>query len=190
MNQCKQCGATLPENTTVCLQCGTDNPVSSDPAQPQKDLDFLKPALIGGSLLGLLSAIPILQYGNCLCCMWILGGGALATFLLDKQRPGTLKYGDGAIAGAFSGIVGAVVSTLIGIPMRYLQRAQLEQAREQLSQAEMPPAIKEFLLSMMEPGFDLSMLLIGLVTGAVLYSIFATVGGILMVAILNRKKTD
>jgi hypothetical protein len=190
MNQCRQCGATLAENSTVCLQCGAGNTPNTVELQRQRDLDFLKPALIGGSLLGLLSTVPIVQYGNCVCCMWILGGGALAAFLLDKQRPGTLTYGDGAIVGAFSGVFGAIVSTVVSIPLKYLQSAQLEQAREQLSQAEMPPALKEFLLRMMEPGLDVSFLLIGFVLGAVMFSIFATLGGILTVAILNRKKTE
>src|SRR6185436_1872391 len=102
MSQCKQCGATLPENSNVCLQCGTKNVVSRDDTgdKPQKELDFLKPALAGGAVLSVMTSlvafisgainVPIL---NLTCCLWLLGGGAIATYLLDKQRPGTLKYG-------------------------------------------------------------------------------------------------
>jgi hypothetical protein len=198
MNQCKQCGATLPENTRVCLQCGTDNPLDSAESQPQGELDFLKPAMIGGAALGITaSVVAALQalvpatgiLGAC-CCLWICGAGAYATVLLNKQRPGTLKYGDGALVGAFTGVFGAVISTIIGIPMRLLMTKQLEEASEQLRQAQLPPGLKEFFLQMTAPGINLTFLMIALVMGIVLNAIFASVGGTLTVAILNRKKTE
>ena len=106
MNQCKQCGATLPENSTTCLQCGTENTVPGNP-QPEKELDFLKPALIAGGALGIVASVmaalpaPLSTINTC-CCLWLCGSGAYAVVLLNKQRPGTLKYGDGALVGAFT----------------------------------------------------------------------------------------
>ena len=192
MNQCKQCGATLPENSRVCLQCGTENTRMETSAEdmPRKELDFLRPALIGGATLGILSTLPYIRAGNCVFCLWVLAGGAIATFLLNKQRPGGLKYGDGATAGVFSGLFGAIVATIVGIPVKMLQKAELEQAGQQISQSQMPPAVKEFVLQAMQPGINVTFLLIGLVIGIIIYSIFAAAGGALMVAILNRKKTD
>ena len=42
----------------------------------------LQPALYGGLLLGVLSALPIISLGNCACCLWVLAGGAMAAYLL------------------------------------------------------------------------------------------------------------
>jgi hypothetical protein len=199
MNRCKQCGATLPEDSSVCLQCGAKTAGSREDSEdmPKKELDFLKPALVGGAVLAIPTSItafigaaanlPIL---NITCCLWLLAGGAVAVYLLNTQRPGTLTYGDGALVGLFSGIFAAILSTVIGIPLRLLQTEQLQQATEQLNQAQMPPGMKDFMLQLMTPGINVTVILIGLVTGLILNSIFATGAGALTVAILNRKKTD
>jgi len=199
MSQCKECGATLPENARSCPQCGADNARATSAAEgPQKELDFLKPALAGGAALGVTGSVialisslaPILGLLNITCCLWVPGGGAFGAYLLNKQRPGTLKYGDGAIVGAISGVFGAVVSTILGIPLRLMQTARLEQASEQIRQSQMPPGMKDFILQMTAPGINITVLLIGFCFAAVLYAIVATAGGSLAVAVINRKKID
>ena len=54
------------------------------------------PALIGGAVAGVLSGLP---FFNCLCCIWIIGGAMLASYLLSKDSPVSLSAGDGAIVG-------------------------------------------------------------------------------------------
>ena len=88
----------------------------------QKREGMLAPALIGGAAAGFLSGIP---FFNCLCCLWIIGGGILAAYLLAKDSPESLKPGDGAIAGILSGIVAAVVNALISVPLESVRRAHL-----------------------------------------------------------------
>jgi len=196
MNQCKQCGATLPEDSNICLQCGTKNPAPKSDSDdlPQPELDFLKPALAGGALLGVLSAIPYVRAVNVVCCAWVLAGGALASFLLNKQRPGGLKYGDGAIVGVFAGLMGAIIGGIVSIPVRLLENtaARFALVEQQMSSLppNFPPFLKDMILDAARPGINFTLLLVGLVFGLVLNSIFATAGGALMVAILNRKKTD
>jgi hypothetical protein len=162
------------------------------PAPAQKDLEFLGPAIAGGLLLGLLSALPFVAFGNCLCCLWIQGGGARAVWLLNKQRPGGLKYGDGALAGVMSGLVGTIVWAAVNIPIQaYLftpeaatrMREQMEQFREWL-----PPDFETQMAPLLEPGFNLSRLLTGVITFSIVSGLFAMIGGILMVALLNRPK--
>jgi len=73
------------------------------------------PALVGGGLAGILSAIPII---NCLCCLWIVGGAMLAAYLLTKESKVPLSSGDGAIVGVFAGIVAAIVDFFVSIPFQ------------------------------------------------------------------------
>jgi hypothetical protein len=191
MNQCKQCGATLPENAQYCLQCGTE--VSQvQRSTPQGELDFFKPALTGGFALGLLSALPLINSLNIICCLWVQAGGGLGTWLLNKQRPGTLKYGDGAFVGVIAGLIGAFVATIINIPIQMLLFTPETYARlqDQLQRFPMSSAAKDAFLQFFTPGFNLSRTVIMLVLNIVMYGLFAMIGGILTVAIVNRKKLD
>jgi len=197
MDQCKECGASLPEDFRFCPKCGTPRPEAEEkPAAPAptptpaKPLDFLRPAITGGLALGVLSAMPIIMIGNCCCCLWIQGGGALSTWLLDKQRPGRLQYGDGAFAGAISGLVGALVSTIISIPIQMLTFSE-EQSAQFLAQidqvGDFPPELRDWMAQMFTPGLNMSRTLFVLAINLVIYSLFAMIGGILTVAVLNRR---
>lgn len=192
MNQCKQCGASLAENTQYCLQCGTEVRGGQTVAPPERELDFLKPSITGGLFLGVLSSIPFIGSLNVICCLWAQAGGGLAAWLLDKQRPGGLKYGDGAFGGVISGLIGAFVNTIIGIPIQLLLFTPEAYAtvQERMAQMPMSPAVREAILQFFTPGFNLSRTLIGLLMYMVLFGLFAMIGGILAVAILNRKKLD
>jgi hypothetical protein len=161
------------------------------PAQPQKPLNFLRPAITGGLFLGVLSTVPIINFG---CCLWILGGGGLATFLVNKQRPGGLKYGDGALAGVSSGLVGTIVSALINIPLQMVMYtpAAAAEMREQFTKwsidFNLPPDFVKQMEPMLTPGFSLARLLMGAISFSVVGGLFAMIGGILAVALLNRRK--
>ena len=191
MNQCKQCGATLPEDSRFCLQCGTEN-TPSENTTPLVELDFLRPAITGGLALGVLSSIPFINYLNACCCLWAQGGGALTVWLLNKQRPGTLKYSDGALGGVLSGLIGAIVATIISIPIQMLMLTPetVEQVRSQLQQAQMPPEMVDMIMSFMRPGFNLSFTLIQLLLNMLLLGLFAMIGGIIAAAIFARKRAD
>ena len=187
---CKQCGADLPEGAQFCLQCGTRvAPVET----PQAKLDFVQPALAGGMALGILSAIPFIQLGNCLCCMWVLGGGALCTYLLIQQRPAGITYGDGAFGGVLSGLIGSVVATVIGIPVRLLTARTFESQRERLEQMMRDLGIdgssefQELFLQLTSSEITALSLLFSFLGNALVYSLFAMIGGILMVALMQRK---
>jgi len=189
MNQCKQCGATLSENSRYCLQCGTEN--SPVPAEPEKELDFLKPAITGGLGMGVLSALPFISALNILCCLWAQAGGGLAVWFLNKQRPGGIRYSDGALAGVLSGLIGAVVATAIAIPiqMLLLTEESVAQMQEALKQLPFSPAVVDAMSQFLQPGFSLSRTLISLLMNMVTLGLFAMIGGILTTAILSRKKS-
>ena len=77
----------------------------------------LQPAILGGVFIGVLSALPIISAGNFCCCLWVLSGGALAAYLLQQNQSSPVDAGDGAIVGLLAGLIGAVVHTLLSIPI-------------------------------------------------------------------------
>ena len=90
------------------------------PMNPQRP-EYLRPALIAGAVAGLLSGLPFIGAGNCICCLWVVGGAVMASKLLAAATPGLLTSGDGAVVGALTGIVAAVVDAIISIPLAVLQ---------------------------------------------------------------------
>lgn len=155
----------------------------------------LQPALIGGVILGVLSSIPFVNFGNCLCCMWILIGGAIAARTLINRSPVfPVSSGDGAGVGAIAGAIGSAVYLVLGIPlgllmpetgigvMRWLStiindpnfRAQMEQAIRQSEGAPMAERIGSALISWLV----FSVLCVG----------FATLGGVIGVALFEKRK--
>ena len=148
----------------------------------------LKPALIGGVLLGLLSVIPFVNALNVCCCLWAILGGMLASFIYVKNSPTPANAGDGAILGALAGAIGAVISIILGIPINYamgptmrnlilsivenLDRQQAELMRRQLEAS----------------GESIVSLIVNALILAVLLFIFSIIGGLLGVAIFEKRK--
>jgi hypothetical protein len=155
----------------------------------------LKPALIGGVALGAASAIPPISWLNCACCALVIGGGVLAVYLYLKDQPPAPQppYGDGAILGLMAGAIGAVVATILTIPVQMIMASfmdpasQTAQMKEAFSQLDMPPALEQFLLNMASPSVNATKLLLALGFNLVIFSIFALIGGIIGVAIFHKK---
>src|SRR6185503_12234406 len=80
----------------------------------------VKPALIGGVVLGLLSVIPFVNWVNICCCLWAILGGMLASYLYIKSSPTPASPGDGALLGVIAGAVGGLIVIVIGIPVDLL----------------------------------------------------------------------
>ncbi len=81
---------------------------------------MLMPALYGGIIMAVISAVPGLNLINCLCCAGIMLGGFMAVFFYKKELmpdmpPLTSSDGLqlGALAGVFGGIIGLVLSYAI-----------------------------------------------------------------------------
>jgi len=132
----------------------------------------LKPALLGGLIVGVLSAIPFINY---CCCIWSIGGGALAAFLYIKDSPTPVKTGDGAMVGGLAGVVGAVIYLVLGLPIAiFFGMAAMEQ---RLYQSGVHLPFSGVLL----------MVVSGIV-GAVILALLATLGGVIGVAIFEKRK--
>jgi hypothetical protein len=149
--------------------------------------EYLRPALIAGAVAGLLSGLPFIGAGNCICCLWIVGGAAIAVKLLAGQTPGLLTSGDGAIVGALTGIVAAVVDTLVKIP---LQRYNMELARRILDTLDIEsgmPAGLDGLFNGATGALTPGWMLLGLFISAAVYAVMGALGGIIGVSLFGRK---
>ena len=68
-----------------------------------------QPALIGGLVVGVLSALPLISVGNLCCCLWIVSGGVVAAYVLQQNQTAPIAAGDGALVGLLAGVAGAFV---------------------------------------------------------------------------------
>ena len=147
---------------------------------------MLIPALIGGAIAGILSGIPLV---NCLCCLWIIGGGVIAAYFLTKDSPIPLAVGDGAIVGVFAGMIAAAVAFLISIPMAPLEDALARSMTDWIS--EYADQVPEFWQDFMEgEGLESSLpfMILELFINAVVYSLLSALGGIIGISLFNKKK--
>jgi len=155
---------------------------------------MLKPALIGGVLLGILSVVPVISLGNCLCCAWVIGGGVLSSYLYVKGSPVGVTLGRGVALGMLTGAIGALVDTVFSIPLQLLlsrlgmgASQEIQQMMEQIPQ--FPPELKRAVLSVLAGGKGISFLVV--VVGALfklaIYSVVAMIGGALGVAIFEKR---
>jgi hypothetical protein len=132
----------------------------------------LKPALLGGLVVGLLSAIPFINY---CCCIWSIGGGVLAAYLYIKDSPVPVTTGDGAVVGGLAGVVGAIIYLVIGLPIAIL--FGMTAMEEQLSRSGVQLPFSGVLL----------MIVSGIVA-AIILAVLATLGGLIGVAIFEKRK--
>ena len=151
------------------------------------------PVVSGGLFLGVLSAVPPISFLNCACCILVVGGGLLASYLYMKNYPldsPRVTYGDGALLGLLAGLFGAVVDTVVSIPINLMldfgfsNQDALEQLRDT---PDIPPQLIEFLESIMSGGVSVIGILISLLFGGIVFSIFAMVGAMLGVALFGPK---
>jgi len=150
---------------------------------------YLSSALWPGIVLGLLSAIPYVNAVNCLCCLWVLAGGALASVVL-KQEIGECTIRDGAIVGLEAGIIGAIISTLGSLVQWFFFRENFLTSFKEMSEIfEMEPEVLEMGSVMLSnPWF---LLLSALFSYLIIDVIFGVLGGIIGASIWGKgKKKD
>jgi hypothetical protein len=104
--------------------------------------------LLGGLFIGILSALPVISWGNC-CCLWIVSGGLLAAYLDQQNDPRPTTIGRGAFNGFVAGIIGAFVWLVVSMGLDVV----LAPVRERIAQdlirfaRDMPPEARAALES-------------------------------------------
>ena len=144
---------------------------------------FVQPALIGGAVVGVLSALPLISTGNLCCCLWVISGGVVAAYVLQLNQPTPITPGDGALAGLFAGLAGAFIYLVLSIPITMLmapmQRVMMERIIES---GNMPPEFQ----AMMGRYTGAYALIFGFLLHLVAGAIFSTLGGLLGTAIFKK----
>ena len=97
----------------------------------------LQPALLGGLLIGVLSALPLVSMLNGCCCLWVIVGGVLTSYLLQEQSRVPLSAGTAAVTGLQAGMVGAIVAAVLGAAVMVLMGGGAEQL-DQIPRGDSP----------------------------------------------------
>jgi hypothetical protein len=144
--------------------------------------------------MGVLSALPIIAAGNVCCCLWVVTGGVVAAYLFQQNRTGPITPADGALVGLLAGLIGAVVRTLVSIPIDILV-APMEQAMVQrlLDMGTFPPEVHDMMERFgrggaMRGAFFIVGRIFGLMFWVVIGGVFSTIGGLLG-ALVFKKET-
>jgi hypothetical protein len=153
----------------------------------------MRAVLIGGVTLGLLSAIPPISFANMCCCVWVIGGGALASYLYIRRSQTPVLMGQGAELGALAGVVGTIVSLSIGIPLglilgdsfnEFLVKAfenfspqAAEEMRKQMEIAQAQTFVQKLPTILATAAFS-----------TVIYIAFAALGGLLGVKLFEKRQ--
>jgi len=148
----------------------------------------LKPALIGGIFIGVLSVIPFVSAANLCCCLWAILGGMLASYLYIKNSPTPASAGDGAVVGVIAGAIGAVISLVLGIPIAIAMGPVMQNMIVSLMQ-NVDPSQADLMRRQFEAsGNAIAPLIIQSLIGAGLLFVFAILGGLLGVPIFEKRK--
>jgi hypothetical protein len=156
---------------------------------------FRQAAIFGGLVAGVLSALPIIAVGNVCCCMWIVCGGLVAAYVFQQHSAVPMTAADGALAGLFAGLAGAVVYFVLSIPMDIImgpmERAMVQRFVDM--SGNMPPEMRDMFerfngnASAAGIVFFLVRRIVGFVFMLFIGAIFSTLGGLIGSALFATK---
>jgi hypothetical protein len=157
----------------------------------------LRSAIIGGVVIGLLSGLPYVRLGNVICCLWIIVGGAFASYLYIKKSSVPVNVGEGALVGAVAGAIGLGVEIVVGLPLTILMgypelkflvglmervdAGKAEEYRHRIEELTSFSFSEQFVHSVFSWGTLLSLLLT---------VVFALIGGLIAVPLFEKRKDE
>ena len=149
------------------------------------DSGRLQPALYGGLFIGVLSALPLVNAGNCCCCLWVLMGGALAVYLRQQNSPYSVPASEGALVGLLAGLIGGVVAGVLSIPLQAMTSGFQHQILERIlsSNPDMPTEARD---AMERWATGSALRTVGALINVVVFTVFGMLGGLLGVAVFKK----
>jgi hypothetical protein len=149
---------------------------------------YFQPALIGGLVLGVLSALPIVAFGNVCCCLWVVSGGAVSAYALQQRQTTPVTPGEGALLGLLAGLIGTFVYLMLSVPISLLMAPLEQRVVERLTTlGNLPPEFRDY--ANRPAGLRMVGVLLDFLIRLFVNAIFSTIGGVLG-AIMFVKKTS
>ena len=150
--------------------------------------DRVQPALWGGVFIGVLSALPLVNFGNCCCCLWVICRGALAAYLRQQSSPLQIEAAEGALVGLIAGAVGGVIATVLSLPLQFLIGPYQRQIMERIlaSNPDVPAEARD-AFQRFGAGAGAAMTIVGMMFTIVIDVVFGLIGGLLGVALFKKK---
>jgi hypothetical protein len=148
----------------------------------------LQPALYGGLVIGVLSALPIVNMGNCCCCLWVIAGGALAAYFRQQNSPYGITSSEGALVGLMAGVIGGILGVLIAIPFEAMVGPYQRQIIESFlsSRQDIPAETREMIERAGGASLGPAVLGMKFIFSTVTGAIFGMLGGLLGVAVFKK----
>jgi hypothetical protein len=149
-----------------------------------------QPALLGGLFIGVLSALPVVNWANACCCAWVVAGGVLTSYLLLQQaRPVPTESAEIALQGLLAGFIGGLI--YMGLTALVLSGAMggqvVDQVRDALEQnPELPPEMRDRFVALAEGG---GLVFIAGVVTIPTFAVFGMLGAFLGFSIFRKKST-
>ena len=145
--------------------------------------------LLGGLFIGVLSALPIVNMANC-CCLWIVGGGAVAAFLAQESGIRPLSLVAGARVGFRAGLFGAVVwlfaSAAVDVMVAPLQQNAADLVLRNAT--DIPPDVRTMLESLGNSASLPVRMVAGFLFQLFVATPFAALGGLIGASMFGRRE--
>ncbi len=147
-----------------------------------KSEEYIRSVLIAGLIAGALSSVPFIGWLNICCCLWILLAGILAVYMVSSHLDKKIDYGQGAFIGLLSGLVAAVVSTILDSILLAFGYNIIQHLAYRFSELE---KLKDLVYAT-ELGYI--NFILDLLISIVFFGAFGAIGGIIGTAIYSKKK--
>lgn len=144
-----------------------------------------QPALLGGLFIGVLSALPIVNFANC-CCLWVILGGMLTVYLDQQNTPLPIETSQAALGGLIAGAIGGVIYSIAGMMFLSVLGGGWREAMEQVlsNMPDVPPETADMLRSLTEGP---AMALVSVAITVPLYAVFGMLGALLGTVFFRKK---
>ena len=136
-------------------------------------------ALVGALVMVVLSNVPILNLINCLLCAGVWLGGMAAVWFYRRQSGMAVTIGQGAMLGVVAGIIGAVLSSIISAIFG-------ADAMQAAIDADPTGQAASLLGGFVGGGASF---IISFLFNIILYPLFGAIGGAILAALTQPKKT-
>jgi hypothetical protein len=148
---------------------------------------------VGGLVMGVLSALPFVSAANLCCCLWVVGGGLVAAYVLQQNESTAITPADGALVGLLAGLLGAVIQVLVSIPITFvvapMERALLQRVIDMAG--TMPEDMRQMVEQYGRGGesiaFTIAARAVAFMFWLCVGAVFSTVGGLIGAAVFRKQ---